>query len=163
MLDSLGSAKFNLKWRPALERRLVAGLRDRLREIADGKADPPPIMTTLGMKVIRFGDGKATLKMSVDRRFHNPMGTLHGGVLTDLADACMGIAIMSTLGEDETFTTLELKMNFLRPVYKDELTAEARVLHRGRKVALVESVVKNREGKEVARGTATQMVLSSRK
>jgi uncharacterized protein (TIGR00369 family) len=120
-------------------------------------------MATLGMKVVQFGDGKAALKMNVDRRFHNPMGTLHGGIMTDLADACMGIATMSTLGEDETFTTLELKMNFLRPVYEDELTAEARVLHRGKKVALVESVVRNREGKDVARGTATQMVLSSTK
>ncbi len=139
----------------------MASLRERLREVSEGKADPPPIMITLGMKVLQFGDGKATLKMKVDGKFYNPMGTLHGGVMTDLADACMGIATMSTLGEDETFTTLELKMNFIRPVYEDELTAEAKVLHRGRKVVLVESVLKNREGKEVARGTATQMVLPS--
>jgi uncharacterized protein (TIGR00369 family) len=141
----------------------LVGLRERLREVSEGKADPPPIMMTLGMKVLQFGDGKATLKMNVDRKFYNPMGTLHGGVMTDLADACMGIATMSTLGEDETFTTLELKMNFIRPVYEDELTAEANVLHRGRKVVLVESVLKNREGKDVARGMATQMVLSSTK
>ncbi len=141
----------------------MVGLRERLTEVSEGKADPPPIMMTLGMKVVQFGDGKATLKMNVDRRFYNPMGTLHGGIMTDLADACMGIATMSTLGDDETFTTLELKMNFIRPVYEDELTAEAKVLHRGRKVVLVESVVKNREGKDVARGTATQMVLSSTK
>lgn len=120
-------------------------------------------MMTLGMKIVQFGDGKATLKMNVDGKFYNPMGTLHGGVMTDLADASMGIATMSTLGEDETFTTLELKMNFIRPVFEDELTAEAKVLHRGRKVVLVESVVKNREGKDVARGTATQMVLTSTK
>jgi uncharacterized protein (TIGR00369 family) len=141
----------------------VASLRERLREVSEGKADPPPIMMTLGMKVVQFGEGKATLKMNVDRKFYNPMGTLHGGVMTDLADACMGIATMSTLSDDETFTTLELKMNFLRPVYEDELTADARVLHRGRRVVLVESMVKNRVGKDVARGTATQMVLSSTK
>jgi uncharacterized protein (TIGR00369 family) len=115
------------------------------------------------MKIVQLEDGKATLKMNVDGKYYNPMGTLHGGVITDLADACMGIATMSTLGEDETFTTLELKMNFIRPVYEDELTAEAEVLHRGRKIILVESVVKNREGKDVARGTATQMVLPSTK
>ena len=120
-------------------------------------------MKTLGMKLVRFGEGEATLKMTVDRKFHNPMGTLHGGIMTDLADACMGIATISTLSEDETFTTLELKMNFIRPVYEDEITAEAKVIHRGRKVVLAESVVKNREGKEVARGTATQMVLMSTK
>ncbi len=141
----------------------MPGLKEKLRDVSEGKADPPPIMMTLGMKVVQFGDGKATLKMNVNGRFYNPMGTLHGGVMTDLADACMGIATMSTLGEDETFTTLELKMNFIRPVYEDELTAEATVLHRGRRVILVESVVKNREGKDVARGTATQMVLPSTK
>jgi uncharacterized protein (TIGR00369 family) len=141
----------------------VVGLREIIKEVSEGKADLPPIMMTLGMKFVQFGDGKATLKMDVDRKFYNPMGTLHGGVMTDLADACMGIATMSTLGEDETFTTLELKMNFIRPVFEDELTAEAKVLHRGRKVVLVESVVKNREGKDVARGTATQMVLQSTK
>ncbi|HEV2139371.1 MAG TPA: PaaI family thioesterase [Nitrososphaerales archaeon] len=141
----------------------MAGLKEKLRDVSEGKADPPPIMMTLGMKLVQFGDGKATLKMIVDRKYYNPMGTLHGGVMTDLADACMGIATMGTLGEDETFTTLELKMNFIRPVFEDELTAEAKVLHRGRKVVLVESVVKNREGKEVARATATQMVLQSTK
>jgi uncharacterized protein (TIGR00369 family) len=141
----------------------VVGLKERFMEVSEGKADLPPIMATLGMKVVQFGDGSAALKMNVDRRFHNPMGTLHGGIMTDLADACMGIATMSTLGEDETFTTLELKMNFIRPVYEDELTAEAKVLHRGKKVVLVESVVKNSEGKDVARGTATQMILQSKR
>ena len=53
-------------------------------------------------------------------------------------------------------------MNFLRPVFEGELTAEAKVLHRGRTVALVESVLKNSEGKEVARGSATQLVLHSK-
>lgn len=139
----------------------MVGLKERFMEVSEGKADLPPIMATLGMKVVQFGDGSAVVKMNVDRRFHNPMGTLHGGIMTDLADACMGIATMSTLGEDETFTTLELKMNFIRPVYEDELTAEAKVLHRGKKVVLVESMVKNREGKDVARGTATQMILLS--
>jgi uncharacterized protein (TIGR00369 family) len=137
----------------------VPGLRERLAEFSEGKADPPPIMATLGMILVQYGDGKATLRMAVDRKFYNPMGTLHGGVMTDLADACMGIATMSTLGENETFTTLELKMNFIRPVFEDELIAEAKVLHRGRRVILVESVVRNRGSKEVARGTATQMVL----
>jgi uncharacterized protein (TIGR00369 family) len=79
--------------------------------------------------------------------------------MTDLADASMGVALMSLLGEEESFTTLELKINFLRPVYEGELRAEAKVLHRGRTIALVESVLSNSEGKEVARATATQMVL----
>lgn len=99
------------------------------------------------------------MKMKVDGRFHNPMGTLHGGIITDLADACMGVATISTLGEGESFTTLELKMNFIRPVIDGELHGEGRVVHRGRTIALAECVIKSAEGKEVARGIATQMVL----
>jgi uncharacterized protein (TIGR00369 family) len=128
----------------------------------EGNEEPPPIMKTLGMNLVQFGDGRAILNMRVDERFHNPMGTLHGGIMTDLADACMGVAMMSTLGDGESFTTLELKMNFLRPVIEGEITAEAKVLHRGRTVAMVESVLKNSDGKEVARASATQMVLRAK-
>ncbi len=83
--------------------------------------------------------------------------------MTDLADACMGIATITTLADNESFSTLELKMNFLRPVFKGKITAEARVLHRGKTIAMAECVVKNGEGKEVARGTATQMILRAEK
>ena len=137
-------------------------LKDRLQKMSRGGGRPPPIMKTLGMELVAAGRGRASLKLRVGRRFHNPMGTVHGGVMTDLADAAMGIAVMTTLGPDESFTTLELKMNFLRPVFEDELRAEAKVLHRGRTVALVESVLKNGKGKDVARGLATQMILRAK-
>jgi uncharacterized protein (TIGR00369 family) len=137
----------------------MVSLRDKVQSTQDGKAEPVPIMKTLGMNLIHFGEGKSVMTMKVDERFHNPMGTLHGGIMTDLADASMGVALMSLLGDEESFTTLELKMNFIRPVYEGELTADARVVHRGRTIALVESVLKNNEGKEVARASATQMVL----
>ena len=115
------------------------------------------------MRLVRFGEGTATMDLKADRRFHNPMGTLHGGVMTDLADASMGIATMTTLADDESFTTLELKMNFLRQLIEGVLTAEAKVVHRGRTIAMTEVALKNSEGKDVARGTATQMVLRARK
>jgi len=137
----------------------MVSLRDKLQSIQDGKAEPVPIMKTLGMNLVHFGDGKSVITMKVDERFHNPMGTLHGGIMTDLADASMGVALISLLGDEESFTTLELKMNFIRPVYEGELTVNAKVVHRGRTIALVESVLKNNEGKEVARASATQMVL----
>ena len=129
------------------------------RNIRGAKANRPPIMVTLGMKVDRLGGGEAKLSMEVSKKFHNPMGTLHGGIMTDLADACMGLATITTLDDGETFTTLELKMNFLRPVYQGKINCEAKVLHRGRTIALAEAAVKNVAGKEVARGVATQMIL----
>ena len=132
--------------------------REKIGAFSRGDLRPPPIMTTLGMELIRVGEGVADISMDVDSRFHNPMGTVHGGIVTDLADAAMGVAMMSTLKAGESFTTLELKMNFLRPVTKARLTAEAKVVHRGKTIGMVEMVVKNGEGKVVARGTATQLV-----
>src|SRR5439155_12072169 len=110
------------------------------------------------MRLVSTGEGAAAFSMIVDKKFSNPMGTVHGGIITDLADASMGYAAMTTLENGETFTTLELKMNFLRPVFEGKLTSKAKVLHRGRTIALVESVVRNSEKKVVARGLATQMV-----
>jgi uncharacterized protein (TIGR00369 family) len=66
--------------------------------------------------------GHATFVMEADERHHNPMGTMHGGIFCDLADAAMGFAYASTLNEGETFTTVELKINFLRAVRKATLT-----------------------------------------
>ena len=89
--------------------------------------------------------------MDVDDRHHNPIGTLHGGIYCDLADAAMGFAYAATLAEDETFTTVELKINFFRPVRQGKLTAEARVVKSGSTLAYVECDVKDSDGKLVAK------------
>ena len=141
----------------------MPSLRSTLEAMMAGRAKPPQISLTLGMKIAKVLEGKAVMTMAVGRRFHNPMGTLHGGIITDLADAAMGIATISTLAEGEVFTTLELKMNFLRPVFSGRITAEGTVLHRGRTIALAEVVVTDDAGKMVAKGVATQMIIRSDK
>ena len=85
------------------------------------------------------------------------MGTLHGGVYCDLADAAMGYAYAAALGEGETFTTVELKINFFRPVRKGRLTAEARVVRAGKTLGYVECDVTDAEGRLVARAASTCM------
>jgi len=112
---------------------------------------PPTAIKTLGMELVGAGDGKASLKIRVGERFHNPMGTVHVGVMTDLADATMGIAVMTTLAEGESFATLKLRMNFLRPVVEDVFGSTAEVVRRGKTIALAGSVLKNKAGREVAR------------
>jgi uncharacterized protein (TIGR00369 family) len=87
------------------------------------------------------------------------MGTLHGGVYCDLADAAMGYAFASTLGEGETFTTVELKINFFRPVRKAKLTAEARVVRAGATLGYVECDIRDGEGRLAARAASTCMKL----
>jgi uncharacterized protein (TIGR00369 family) len=132
---------------------------ERTRMILRGEAPPPPIAALLGFTLTSVGDGEATIELKVDERLANPMGTLHGGVLGDIADAAMGMAWASTLGEGETFTTLELKINFLKPVWSGTLRARGRVVKAGRTVGLVECDVLDAEDRLVARASSTCMTL----
>jgi len=90
------------------------------------------------------------------------MSTVHGGVLCDIADAAMGVAFASTLDANQSFTTLELKINFLRPVWKSRLLAKARVTSRGKTVGLIECDVIDASGRVMARASSTCLVLSGR-
>ena len=132
---------------------------ERTRMILHGEAPPPPIATLLGFTLTAVGEGEATIELKVDERLANPMGTLHGGVLGDIADAAMGMAWASTLDEDETFTTLELKINFLKPVWSGTLQARGRVVKGGRTVGLVECDVRDAQDRLVARASSTCMSL----
>lgn len=84
---------------------------------------------------------------------------MHGGILCDIADAAMGVAYASTLDDGESFTTLELKINFLKPVWKSKLTATGRVVKKGRTVGMTECDVVDDKGTLVARSSSTCMTL----
>ena len=99
-----------------------------------GEAPPPPIGRLLGFVLKYIEPGRAVFEMEADDRHHNALGTLHGGIYCDLADPAMGYAYAATLGEGETFTTIELKINFLRAVRKGKLTAEANVIRTGGRI-----------------------------
>lgn len=120
---------------------------------------PPPVSRLIGFVLKSIEPGRAVFEMDADERHHNPMRTLHGGIYCDLADAAMGYAYASTLGEGETFTTIELKFNFLRAVRKATLTAEATVVKAGSTLGYVECEVKDQTGKLVAKAASTCMKL----
>ena len=99
------------------------------------------------------------MELNTGPQHYNPMGTVHGGVLSDIADAAMGMAFASTLDADQSFTTLELRINFLRPVWDTNLLAKARVMSRGKTVGLVECDVPDADGRLMTRASSTCMVL----
>lgn len=132
---------------------------DLAQRIMRGESPAPPISRLLGFVIKSIEPGRAIFQMEVDERHHNPMCTLHGGVYCDLADAAMGYAYAATLGEGGTFTTIELKINFLRAVRKAKLTAEAKVVKDGSTLGYVECDVKDQSGKLVARATSTCLKL----
>ena len=113
----------------------------------------------IGFKLTEVGDGRAVVTLEAGPQHTNPMGTLHGGILCDIADAAMGIAYAATLDEGETFTTLELKINFLKPVRTGRLVATGRVVKGGHTVGLVECDVVDDKERLVARASSTCMTL----
>ena len=132
---------------------------DRSRAIARGDAPPPPIAQLIGFDLISVKPGEAVIEFQATEAHANPMGTLHGGVLCDVADAAMGIAYSSNLAEGESFTTLELKINFLKPIWKARLLAAGRVVKQGRTVGFVECDITDEKANLVARATSTCMTL----
>ena len=129
------------------------------QKILRGEAPAPPIATLIGFTLTSIEPGRAVIEFEATERHANPMGTLHGGVLCDIADAAMGMAYASTLEEGETFTTLELKINFVKPVWNATLQAVARVVKGGRTIGLVECDVTDEQNQLVARVISTCMTL----
>ena len=86
------------------------------------KTNDVPVARLIGFEAQEIADGRATVTLTAGPQHANPMGTLHGGILCDIADAAMGMAFASTLAPEESFTTVELKINFFRPVRQEANT-----------------------------------------
>jgi uncharacterized protein (TIGR00369 family) len=132
---------------------------ERLQRILDGEIPPPPVSRLIGFRLASIKPGEAVIEFEAGEAHANPMGTLHGGILCDVADAAMGMALGATLEEGESFTTLELKINFLKPVWKARLKATGRVVKQGRTIGLIECDVIDEQGSLVARAASTCMIL----
>jgi uncharacterized protein (TIGR00369 family) len=126
-------------------------------------ANDVPVARLIGFEAKEIGEGRATVILAAGPQHANPMGTLHGGILCDIADAAMGIAFASTLAAEESFTTVELKINFFRPVWQAMLRAEGTVVNRGRTVGYAECAITDEENRLVAKAACTCMVLRGQK
>lgn len=132
---------------------------DLIRMVERGEAPPPPVAELIGFRLVSVEAGVAVLELEAGPQHANPMGTVHGGIFCDLADAAMGMAWASTLDEGETFTTLELKINYLKPVWTGTLIATGRVVGAGRTIGLTECAVVDSSDRLVARASSTVMTL----
>jgi uncharacterized protein (TIGR00369 family) len=132
---------------------------DRFRAIVAGEAEPPPIAKLVGIAMTHAEPGRTVFEMDAGPQHASPLGTLHGGVICDLVDAAMGTAHASLLEDGETFTTLELKVNFMKPVWSGHLVAEGKVIKAGRTIGLVEGRVTDESNALVAYATSTCMTL----
>lgn len=139
-------------------RKPVDSKKVHIRKFLRGEVQPP-VAKLIGFRVTGGRRGEARFEFHANRRHTNPMGTLQGGVLCCVADAAMGYAYASTLEEGESFTTLELKINYLKPVWSGRLLAVGRVVKRGRTIGMTECDMTDENGDLVARASSTCMTL----
>jgi uncharacterized protein (TIGR00369 family) len=133
-------------------------LRD-LQRVAETKVGAPPIARLIGFDLTAIDLGRSVVEFEAGERHANPMGTLHGGVICDVADAAMGTAFATTLEDDESFTTLDLNAKYFKPIWNAKLRATACVTKRTRTLGLIECEVEDEKGSLVAKLFSTCMVL----
>src|SRR5438093_11660614 len=133
-----------------------------LKDVFSGKLPPPPITATMGFRGVEVGEGKAVFEGEPGEFLYNPIGSVHGGYAMTLLDSAMGCAIHSTLLAGETYTTLEAKVNFIRPISTDTgpVRCEGALAHRGDRIATAEGkLIAERTGKLLAHGSTTCLVM----
>jgi uncharacterized protein (TIGR00369 family) len=131
-----------------------------LRRIVDGRLPRPPITETLGFDLAEVSPGFALFTMTPQFRHYNPIGTVHGGVAATLLDSCMSCAVQTTIEAGLGYTTLEIKVNMVRPITEKTgpVRAEGRSLHTGRRSATAEGKILDATGTLLAHGTTTCIV-----
>ena len=142
--------------------RASEGIKDRVKVhpvVQRALKQAAPVQKLIGFTLDEIEGGRTVGYLEAGPEHANPMGGLHGGILCDLTDAAMGTAFASTLELEEPFTTIELKINFLRPVRTGRLRAEAKVVKRGRTIGYIECEVTDERERLVAKASSTCMVL----
>lgn len=131
-----------------------------LQAMIAGKIPPPPIAITLDFRLAEIGDGRAVFTGTPAEYHYNPIGVVHGGLIATLLDSALGCSIHTTLPAGAGYTTLELHVNFVRPLTRDtgEIRCEANVLHLGKRLGTAEAKVFDSAGKLYGHGTTTCMI-----
>jgi len=137
----------------------TSGHLRHLQKMATEKINAPPIAKLIGLDLIRIELGKSWFEFQAGPQHANPMGTLHGGVLCDLGDAALGMAMATTLEDDESFTTLDLTAKYFKPVWSAKLHATAVVTKRTRTLGLIECEIFDEKESLVCKLFSTCMVL----
>lgn len=132
-----------------------------MRGFQNGELPSPPFMDLLGVRIVAVAPGAVSFEYVPAEFMYSPLGTVHGGLLTVLLDTAMGCSFHTSLRPGVGYTTIELKVNFLRPVTVETgpIRADGRVVHAGARIGTAEARLTDREGRLLAHATSTLMVL----
>jgi uncharacterized protein (TIGR00369 family) len=149
-----------LSWLPVAAGR--SG-REALEAMVRGELPYPPIAATLDFDTFEVGDGWIAVTLRAQEFHYNPIGVVHGGVITTLLDTATGCAVHSTLGPGEAYTSLDINVKFVRAMTLDSglVRAEGRVLHRGGRTAVAEASLHDEGGKLLAHATSTMILFGT--
>ncbi|MBV9929240.1 MAG: PaaI family thioesterase [Acidobacteria bacterium] len=141
------------------ERRALSGL-EYMRQLMTGEREPSGMARLMNMRLVEVEEGRAVFSVEPDERHYNGLGIAHGGLAATLLDSALGCAINTVMPAGRVFTTLEMKLNYVRPMRREtgEVRCEAVVLHAGSRVATAEGRILDGAGKLYAHGTATCML-----
>lgn len=133
-----------------------------LQGIADGRFPPPPIAALLSFRPEEVESGRAVFVSTPNCGLYNPIGSVHGGYAATLLDSCMACAVHSKLKAGQGYTTVELKVNFVRPLSAETgpVRAEGKVIHVGRQIATAEGRLTDARGRLLAHATTTCLIFS---
>lgn len=139
--------------------RGLSGL-EYLQKIVSGELPRPPIGALMNFNISELSEGAAVFTVEPAEYHYNPIGVVHGGLAATLLDSAMGCAVHSTLPAGTSYTTLELKVNFIRPMTAEtgRVRAEAKVIHVGRQTATAEGRIVDDAGKLYAHSTTTCII-----
>ena len=134
---------------------------EAMHAIVAGELPGPPIAELVGFDLVEVGEGHASFELDPAERHYNPLGTVHGGIAATLLDSAMGCAVHTTLNEGEAYTTLELKVNYVRAITEatGRIVAAGSVIHRGGRVATAEARLADEEGRLLAHATCTCLIM----
>lgn len=144
--------------------RGVSGL-EFLQRIVSGELSPPPFAALLNFDLVEVSDGRATFAVNPAEYHYNPIGVVHGGLAATLLDSAMGCAVHSMLPAGAGYTTLEIKVNFIRAMTAEtgRVRCEAKIVHSGARTATAEGRIVDEAGKLYAHGTTTCLILRHEK
>ncbi|NIM46026.1 MAG: hotdog fold thioesterase [Nitrososphaeria archaeon] len=119
-----------------------------------------PYYRFLGMEVSEVSPGFARINLPFKRDLLQLAGAVHGGVTASLVDAAVAVALIASVAPETRITTIELKVNYVSPVKKEDVTAEGRIIHKGSHTAVGDVEVRTKDGRLVAKGMATYMIFA---
>lgn len=142
--------------------RELSGL-EFLQKIVSGELSPPPLAALLNFNLTELREGYAVFAVDPAEYHYNPIGVVHGGLAATLLDSAMGCAVHSTLPAGAGYTTLEIKVNFIRAMSAEtgRVRCEAKIVHVGARTATAEGRIVDNSGKLYAHGTTTCLILRS--